>query len=52
LSWNKYIGSVVNNDNAIKEEIKERTAAGNKVFYANKKMMFSKLLRRSSKTRV
>jgi hypothetical protein len=46
----KHLGSVVNNDNAIKEEIKEKTAVGNKVFYANKKMMFSKLLRRSSKT--
>jgi hypothetical protein len=48
----KYLGSVVNKDNAIKEDIKERTTVGNKVFYANKKMMFSKLLRRSSKTQL
>jgi hypothetical protein len=31
------------------EERKERITAGNKVFYANKKMVFSKLLTRSSK---
>jgi hypothetical protein len=34
------------------EEIKERKAAGNKVFYANKKIMFSKLLARSSKLHI
>lgn len=32
----KYLGSVVQNKNTIEEEIKERTAAGNKVLYANK----------------
>jgi hypothetical protein len=35
----------------IEEEIKERIAAGNKVFYVNKKMM-CKLLTESSKMRV
>jgi len=31
----------------IEEEIKERIAAGNKVFYVNKKMMCKLLTRRS-----
>jgi len=31
----------------IQEEIKERIAAGNKVFYVNKNMMFKLLTRRS-----
>jgi len=43
----KYLGSIVNNENTIEEKIKERIAAGNKVLYADKKMMFSKLLTRS-----
>ena len=42
----KYLGSIVNNDNTGEEEIKERIAAGNKVLYANKKMMFSKQITR------
>jgi hypothetical protein len=35
----------VNNDNTVGEEIKERISVGSKVFYANKKVMFSKLLK-------
>jgi hypothetical protein len=38
----KYVGSVVNKGHKLQEEIKERIAAGNKVFYANKNIMFSK----------
>ena len=37
----KYVGSVVNRGLKIEEEIKQRIAAGNKVFYVNKKTMFS-----------
>jgi len=48
----KYLGSIVNNDNTGEEEIKERIAAGNKVLYANKKMMYSKLLTRSFKVHI
>ena len=33
----KYRGSVVNQNNTIEEEIKERLIAGNKAFYANQK---------------
>ena len=39
----------MNNENTVGEEIEERLSVGNKVFYANKKVMFSKLLKRSSK---
>jgi hypothetical protein len=39
----------VNNGNTVGEEIKERISVGNKVFYANKKVMFNKLPTRSSK---
>lgn len=39
----------MNNDKTVGEEIEERISVGNKVFYANKKVMFSKLLKRSSK---
>jgi hypothetical protein len=45
----KYLGSVVNQNNKIEEEIKERIIAGNKAFYANRKMFPSKLLSRKSK---
>jgi hypothetical protein len=40
----KYLGSTVNTDNTIEEEIKERIALGNKAFFANKKMFQSKLI--------
>ena len=33
----KYLGTVMNADNLIEEEIKERIAAGNRSFFANKK---------------
>jgi porphobilinogen deaminase len=34
----KYLGSIVNKNNTIEEDIKERIMAGNKAFYANKRM--------------
>ena len=39
----------MNNDNTVGEEIKERISVGNKILDANKKVMFSKVLKRSSK---
>jgi hypothetical protein len=33
----KYLGSIVNRNSAIEEEIKERLLAGNRAFYANQK---------------
>jgi hypothetical protein len=46
------LGSIVNKDTAIDQKATGRKAAGNKVFYANKRMMFSKLLSRSSEMRI
>jgi hypothetical protein len=45
----KYLGSIVNNSNSIEDEIKERTAAGNKSYYANKSFFQSKLISKSAK---
>jgi hypothetical protein len=45
----KYLGSAVNQNNTIEEEIKEMITAGNKAFYAKQKMFQSKLLSRKSK---
>jgi hypothetical protein len=39
----KYLGSTVNRNNRIAEEIKERITLGNKVFFANKKIFQNKL---------
>jgi len=39
----KYLGSTVNQNNTIEEEIKERLMAGNKGFYANQKIFQNKL---------
>jgi hypothetical protein len=48
----KYLGSIVNQNNTIEEEIKERLIAGNKAFYANQKMFQSKLLSKKSKLKL
>jgi hypothetical protein len=39
MDYFKYAGSVVNKGHEIEEEIKQRIAAENKVFYVNKKMI-------------
>jgi hypothetical protein len=44
----KYLWSTVNQNNTIEEEIKERLIAGHKAFYANQKILQSKLLSRKS----
>ena len=48
----KYLGSVINQNNTVEEEIKERLIAGNKVFCANQKMLQSKLSSRKSKLKL
>jgi len=48
----KYLGTIMNADNLIEEEIKERIAAGNRSFFANKKILQSKLIIRKTKERL
>jgi hypothetical protein len=45
----KYLGSIVNGNNSIKEEKKGRISLGNKAFYANQDLFKSKLLTKNSK---
>ena len=45
----KYLGSMANTDNSIEEEIKERTASGNRAYHAHKKLFTSKLISRNVK---
>jgi len=44
----KYLGKIMNADNLIEEEIKERIAADNRSFFANKKIFQSKLITRKN----
>jgi len=48
----KYLGTIMNAVDLIEEEIKERTAAGNRSFFANKKIFRSKLITRKTKERL
>jgi len=48
----KYLGSTVNTDNSIEEEIKERTVAGNRAYHLHKKLFTSKLLSRNVKLKL
>jgi hypothetical protein len=48
----KYLGSVVNGNNSIEEEIKERIILGNKTFYANQALFKSKLLSKKAKLKI
>ena len=45
----KYLGTIVNTDNSIEEEIKERIAAGNRTCYAHRTLFTSKLISRNVK---
>jgi len=47
-----YLGSIVNTDNTIEEEIKERIVLGNKVYFANKKMFQSRLISKRAKLKL
>jgi hypothetical protein len=48
----KYLGSVVNGNSSIEEEIKGRISLGNRAFYANQDLFKSKLLTKDSKLRM
>ena len=47
-----YLGSIVNTDSTKEEEIKERIALGNKVYFANKKMFQSRLISKGAKLKL
>ena len=47
-----YLGSTVNGNNSIQEEINGRISLGNKAFYANQVLFKSKLLSKKSKLRM
>jgi hypothetical protein len=44
--------SIINNNNSIKEEIKERITLGNKAYFANQKFLKSKLVTKRSKLKL
>jgi hypothetical protein len=48
----KHLGSIVNGNNSIEEEIKERIILGNKAFYANQALIKSKLLSKKAKLKI
>ena len=48
----KYLGSVVNGNNSIEEEIKGRISIGNKAFYANQDLFKIELLTKNSQLRM
>jgi hypothetical protein len=48
----KYLGSIVNDNIPIEEEIKGRIFLGNKAYYANQNLFKSKLLTKNSKLRM
>jgi hypothetical protein len=45
----KYLGTMVNTDSSIEEEIKERIAGGNRSFHVHKKLFTSKLISQNLK---
>ena len=47
-----YLGSVVNGNNSIEEEIKQRIVQGNKAYFANLALFRSKLVSRKAKLRL
>ena len=48
----KYLGSIVNTDSTMEEEIKERIALGNKAYFANKKIFQSRLISKRAKLKL
>lgn len=48
----KYLGSIINANNDIEEEIKSRIIAGNKCFFALKSLLKSRILSKKSKIKI
>jgi hypothetical protein len=47
-----YLGTIVNGNNTLEEEIRERLVKGNKVFYANRALFKRNLVSRKSKLKL
>jgi hypothetical protein len=47
-----YLGTIVNGNNTLEEEIRERIVKGNKAFYANKTLFKSNLVSKKSKLKL
>jgi hypothetical protein len=47
-----YLGTIVNGNDTLEEEIRGRTAEGNKAFYLNKTLLESKLMSGKSKLKL
>jgi hypothetical protein len=47
-----YLGSILNADNKMNIEIAERKAKGNETYYANSKLIKSKLLKKNTKMKI
>jgi len=47
-----YLGTMVNAENSIEDEIKERIASGNRAFHDHEKLFSSKLISRNFKLHV
>jgi hypothetical protein len=47
-----YLGTIVNGNNTLEEEIRERISKGTKAFYANKTLLKSKLSVQKIQTKV
>ena len=47
-----YLGSLINEDNLNREEIKSMIAKGNTAYFANKKLLCSRILSHNSKLKI
>jgi len=52
VQFYKYLGSTVNSDNSIEEEIQCRITLGNKAYYANQFLFKSRLVSKKSKLKL
>ena len=48
----KYLGTTLNGNNSIEDEIKERIANGNRAYYANQSLIKSKFISKEAKIRI
>jgi len=48
----RYLGSTVNSDNSVEEEIQHRITLGNKAYYANQFCFKSRLVTKKSKLKL